>query len=174
MQYSSIALYAIISFRGVVLFYIFAVWELLIPPRIHVFLWLLFHNKLMTRDNLEKRKFRNPKDRVFCSCNASIEHMFFDCIVAKQVWGKVSEFFGRPLGSNVTSIACLWAAGKSLDALNTICAAVLGLVEKQENIVFNGVSWISLNQIWCLVIPLVRKRGLIYKDHILDKVEQFC
>lgn len=61
----------------------------------------------MTRDNLKKRKFRNPKDRVSCSCNESIQHMFFDCIVAKQVWGKVSEFFGRPLGSNVTSIASL-------------------------------------------------------------------
>lgn len=75
-QYSSISLYAIINFRGVVPFYISAVWKLLIPPRIHVFLWLLFHNKLMTRDNLKKRKFRKPKDRVFCFVMSSFNICF--------------------------------------------------------------------------------------------------
>lgn len=29
---------------------------------------------------------------------------------------KVSDFFGRPLGSNIESIASLWVAGKRFDA----------------------------------------------------------
>lgn len=47
--YSSSSLYAIINFRGVKPVYIPSVWSIVVPPRIQVFLWLLAHNKLMTK-----------------------------------------------------------------------------------------------------------------------------
>uniref|UniRef100_A0ACD5ZAC0 Uncharacterized protein n=1 Tax=Avena sativa TaxID=4498 RepID=A0ACD5ZAC0_AVESA len=50
--YSASSLYNIISFRGVVPIFIPSVWELVIPTRGHIFLWLFAHNKLMTRYNL--------------------------------------------------------------------------------------------------------------------------
>jgi hypothetical protein len=50
------SLYSIINFRGVMPIHVPAVWKLKIPPRVHVFLWLLFNNKLLTRDNLNKRQ----------------------------------------------------------------------------------------------------------------------
>ena len=53
--YSSSSLYAIINFRGVTPVYIPSVWSIVVPPRIQVFLWLLAHNKLMTKNNLLKR-----------------------------------------------------------------------------------------------------------------------
>ncbi|WVZ98403.1 hypothetical protein U9M48_043853 [Paspalum notatum var. saurae] len=31
-------------------------WELKVPPQVHFFLWLLVNNKVLTRDNLGKRK----------------------------------------------------------------------------------------------------------------------
>jgi hypothetical protein len=52
--YSSRSLYSVINFRGVQPMYIPTVWKLLIPPRIHFFLWLLSNNRLLARDNLEK------------------------------------------------------------------------------------------------------------------------
>jgi hypothetical protein len=52
--YSSQSLYSVINFRGVQPMYIPTVWKLLIPPRIHFFLWLLSNNRLLARDNLEK------------------------------------------------------------------------------------------------------------------------
>jgi hypothetical protein len=39
--YSSQSLYAIIIFRGVTIIYVSAVWKLMVPPRVHSFLWLL-------------------------------------------------------------------------------------------------------------------------------------
>lgn len=51
-SYSTSSLYAIINYRGVTPFFIPVVWKLIVPPRIHIFLWLVAYNKLMTRDNL--------------------------------------------------------------------------------------------------------------------------
>ena len=33
-----------------------AVWKLAVPPKIHIFLWLLANNRLLPRDNLNKRQ----------------------------------------------------------------------------------------------------------------------
>ena len=54
-KYSVQSLYSVVSFRGVTPVYVPAVWKLIIPPRIHIFLWLLSRNKLLTRDNLGKK-----------------------------------------------------------------------------------------------------------------------
>ena len=54
--YSVSSLYAIINFRGVLPVYVQAVWKVKVPPKTHFFLWLLCHNKLLTRDNLVKRQ----------------------------------------------------------------------------------------------------------------------
>lgn len=49
--YNVQSLYAINNFRGVFSVYTPVVWKLNIPPRIHVFLWLMANNKIFTRDN---------------------------------------------------------------------------------------------------------------------------
>jgi hypothetical protein len=53
--YSVSSLYAIVNFRGVMPAHIPAVWRVKVQPRVHVFLWLLANNRLLTRDNLVKR-----------------------------------------------------------------------------------------------------------------------
>jgi hypothetical protein len=45
--YSTQSFYSIISYRGVTPLYIPAVWNIRVPPKIHLFLWLLSHNKLV-------------------------------------------------------------------------------------------------------------------------------
>jgi hypothetical protein len=46
--YSSHSLYAIINFRGIKPVYLHDVWKIIVPPRIHFFLWLLSKNKLLS------------------------------------------------------------------------------------------------------------------------------
>jgi hypothetical protein len=55
-KYSVQSLYAIVNHRGVVPIFIHAVWKLNIPPRVQFFLWLLSNNRVLTRDNLAKRR----------------------------------------------------------------------------------------------------------------------
>lgn len=63
--YSTKSLYSIINFRGIMPLYIPALWSLVVPPRIHIFIWLLSHNRIMTRDNLKKKTLKNLK--IVCS-----------------------------------------------------------------------------------------------------------
>jgi hypothetical protein len=81
--YSTQSLYAVINFRGVQPVYIPSVWKINVPPRIQIFLWLLSHNKLMTKDNLLKRGIEKPKECMFCLEEETISHPFFIVLLLK-------------------------------------------------------------------------------------------
>lgn len=83
--YSSSSLYAIINFRGVKPIFIPSVWSVVVPPRTQVFLWLLAHNKLMTKNNLLKRGIDKNPECLFCSEQERVDHLFFECVVAKNI-----------------------------------------------------------------------------------------
>ena len=63
--YSASSLYHVINFRGICPVFIPALWKLNVPPRVHVFLWLLSHNKIMTKDNLRKRQIIKLEECLF-------------------------------------------------------------------------------------------------------------
>jgi hypothetical protein len=80
------SMYVIVNFRGVMPVHIPVVLRVKVQPRVHVFLWLLANNKLLTRDNLAKRQHVPDHSCVFCSESESIVHLFFGYVVAKEVW----------------------------------------------------------------------------------------
>ena len=81
--YSSQSLYKVINFRGISPVFVPAVWALKVPPRVHFFLWLLSKNKVLTRDNLSIRKKIQDSTCLFCSEVETVNHLFFNCVLAK-------------------------------------------------------------------------------------------
>jgi hypothetical protein len=155
--YSSSSLYHMINFRGVQPLFIPAVWKLSVPPKIHVFLWLFSHNKLMTRDNLRKRHIIKPLDCVFCTKNETNSHLFFDCTVARNVWSFISNYFQIRIGANFESVACFWVSNKKNSALNTISSAVLWCLWKyRKSMIFNNTIWTSITQVWRLILKMLK------------------
>jgi hypothetical protein len=73
------------QFRGVKLVHTPAVWKLRIPSRVHVFLWFLSKSKILKRDNVAKRQALVDTTCHSCSDFESVHHLFFDCVVAKQI-----------------------------------------------------------------------------------------
>lgn len=72
------SLYAVINDRGVRQVFTPVMWKVIIPPRIHIFfVWLLADNKVLTRDNLSKRKNLDDKTCLFCSEYETMHHLFF-------------------------------------------------------------------------------------------------
>uniref|UniRef100_A0A453PEG3 Reverse transcriptase zinc-binding domain-containing protein n=1 Tax=Aegilops tauschii subsp. strangulata TaxID=200361 RepID=A0A453PEG3_AEGTS len=69
-------------------------WKILCPQKIHVFLWLCAHNKILTRDNLAKRRDVEDPSCLFCTELETVQHLLFECVVAQHVWNFVSDFFG--------------------------------------------------------------------------------
>jgi hypothetical protein len=70
-----------------------SIWDIKIPPRVQYFLWLISKNKLLTRDNLSKRRKVEDPTCLFCNERESIQHLFFSCAIAKQLWHVLSKIF---------------------------------------------------------------------------------
>jgi hypothetical protein len=74
--YSSHSCYNIISYRGVKPVYIPAIWGIVVPPKIHLFLWLLAYNKLAMVDNLNKKGLKKNTRCCFCGENEYLTYVF--------------------------------------------------------------------------------------------------
>jgi hypothetical protein len=84
-------MYAVINDRGIKQVYTPVMWKISVPPRLHIFLRLLANNKLLTRDNLVKRKKLDDVSCLFCAEPESVCHLFFECCVSKVMWQNFSE-----------------------------------------------------------------------------------
>ena len=105
----------VVDFRGVAPVYFHAVWKVKVPPKIHFFLWLVSHNKLLTRDNLVKRQNVDDTTCVFCTEPESCSHLFFECVVAKSIWVEVKRITGLDsFQVSFSSIASMWICEKNI------------------------------------------------------------
>jgi hypothetical protein len=96
-----------------------------IPPRVQFLLWLLSNNRVLTRDNLAKRREVNDPTGLFCDEKESISHLFFHCCVAKNVWESVSVWLTRTVGTDFESVASLWIANKKFMVCNIVSSVVI-------------------------------------------------
>jgi hypothetical protein len=70
------------------------IWRAKIPLKIKLFMWLVFQNAILTKDNLLRRGWSGDEKCMFCSCDESITHLFFECSMAKYVWSMVAMVVG--------------------------------------------------------------------------------
>jgi hypothetical protein len=115
----------VVNDRGVRQVFTPVVWKIKVPPRIHVLLWLVANNKVLTWDNLAKRKSLDDLSCLFYCENKTASHLFFDCCVAKYTWMIVSEFLGIVVGDNFESMAKPWVMCSKFKLINVCTTAVL-------------------------------------------------
>ena len=130
--FTSQSMYKVISFRGVVPVFVPSIWDLKIPPRVHIFLWLLSKNKILTRDNLAKRQTLATESCLFCSEKETSQHLFFDCAVAQLLWSLVSQVLNMNISSFV-DVGAKWLSDKKFAVVNIISSATLWSLWKLRN-----------------------------------------
>jgi hypothetical protein len=81
-------------------------------------------NKLLTRDNLVKRRRVDDLTCLFCGENELINHLFFQCIVAKRIWSLISEAVGFKIGSSFESMANSWLCNKRFGVVNIVSSTM--------------------------------------------------
>jgi hypothetical protein len=132
-------------------------WKLTVPPRIHVFLWLVADNRLLTKDNLAKRKKLDDLSYLFCNEKESIIHLFFDCCVAKLVWGEISTTTNFNVGTDFESVAKWWISSTKHAALNVFCAATLWAIWNLRNeICLQGVAWRDVRMLLIRIVKTLQ------------------
>jgi len=89
-------------------------WKIKVPLKIKFFLWYLKKGVILTKDNLAKRNWKGDKKCCFCNNDESIQHLFFECHVAKFVWNVVFVTFGIVPPSSITNMLGTWLRGFNL------------------------------------------------------------
>ncbi|WVZ83658.1 hypothetical protein U9M48_030784, partial [Paspalum notatum var. saurae] len=59
------------------------IWKTKIPLKTKIFMWYIKRGVLLTKDNLARRNWNGYQGCCFCNSNESIQHLFFDCHLAK-------------------------------------------------------------------------------------------
>jgi hypothetical protein len=86
----------------------------------------------MTRDNLRRRGFPKPMECSFGKEFESVHHLFFDCIVSRQIWALVEKLFNYRV-EKYLDIASRWLCNKKFLQFNFISSycggfGILGIV----------------------------------------------
>jgi len=171
-SYSTQTLYKVINFRGIHPATVPALWSLKVPPRVHFFLWLVSKNEVLTRDNLGKRRKVEDATCMFCCEIESVQHLFFDCVLATQLWKILSTVLNVNLGGSLDVIGKYWLSNKKHCVTNIFTAAAWWSTWKlRNNICFQRSGWksmeilyqmiIAMTQNWCPVEHQDRMKGVI-------------
>jgi hypothetical protein len=113
-------------------------WKIKIPLKIKVFIWLLYREAILTKDNIVKRNWYGNVKCYFCDGNETIQHLFFDCAIAKFIWRIMNITFGLSTPINMHHVLGGW---------------VQGMNDKDRKILLVGVGamlwsiWLSRNDI---------------------------
>ena len=167
-KFSVQSMYKTITFRGILPVHTPAVWQLSVPPRIHIFLWLLSNNKILTRINLAKRRHVEDLRCLFCNEPKTTHHLFFECIVANIMWKHLSDIFNIALGSIYESIARWWLSNNNHCVLNMSCAALMWCLWKLRNdICFQAKKWRDERVLLHKILETLRNWQVLCKEEHL-------
>jgi len=89
------------------------IWESFSIPKINFFFWALFHNKILTGDNLCRRNIAGPHRCVFCkkALETSV-HIFIECEYAQKAWTSFLAGLNvsPPVHSSISDMFSSWKA----------------------------------------------------------------
>jgi hypothetical protein len=83
-------------------------WKMKIPLKIKIFVWYLGKGVTLTKDNLSKRKWKGINKCSFCNNDETIQHIFFNCHVARVIWQIVNIATGIPKPNSIRHILVEW------------------------------------------------------------------
>jgi hypothetical protein len=83
-------------------------WKIKLSLKIKVFLWLLYKEAILTKDNLAKRNWHGNERCCFCNNFEIVQHLFFDCALAKFIWRVVDLFFRFGAPNNIKNMFGSW------------------------------------------------------------------
>jgi hypothetical protein len=177
-------IYLLLSDTGVLWLPYKWIWIKAIPPRHKFFLWLSFHGRLNTKDNMVKKHWHHDAGCDLCPATESIHHIALRCRYSHWVWDKwqvndmalqatsITNFFENvPNVQNATpdNNAEIWAT--------CFAAAVLNIWKHRNNRVFNNRQTMRQSLLWQVSediklwshrVPKMRPRLLIWAQKLVD------
>jgi hypothetical protein len=79
--------------------------------KIKVFMWFLHRKVILTKDNLIKKALDRQWKMLFFYFKESIQHLFFECPLAKVIWRIIHVTFRLAPPKYVTNLFGNWLKG---------------------------------------------------------------
>ena len=160
------------------------IWKMKVPLKIKIFMWFLHRRVILTKDNLVKRNWNGNKLCCFCDKEESIQHLFFECHLARIVWRIVHMTFNLAPPKNITNLFGNWLKGIPKKFLNLIrvgvCALLWALWNIRNDCVFNKQKNTSFLQViplathwirtWSYLQPVENRHAMDFGCNILETV----
>jgi hypothetical protein len=117
---------------------------------------------------------------VFCNEVESCQHLFFDCVVASNLWKEMGLVLGiQPQFKTMTDISAFWRDKKRHVLYNMICADTLSSIGITRNdMVFSRSQWFGIHVLWRKVVYNCAQWKILLKEEekgsviaMLDKLE---
>jgi hypothetical protein len=145
------------------------IWKGKVPPKIKIFLWLVANGAILTKDNMKKRQWPGEPTCYFCEQDETVNHLLFECSVAKSVWAIVATSVGasnipRSFSQCWTWCECWIPNGKQY--YMTGVAAICWSIWKMRNqVCFEGKKFLNPIGIICHAGALMKFwAGLLKSD----------
>lgn len=69
-------------------------WRLKVAPRVKNFIWLIFHDKVKTKEYLYHLTMGSNRLCILCDLeNETSDHLFQHCIKVQSLWGIISNYY---------------------------------------------------------------------------------
>jgi len=118
-------------------------WKTKLPLKIKIFLWMLYHDRVLTGDQLKIRKGKGSERCKYCGKLETRNHIFFNCNIAQMiwVWVRVSlRWFERPISiQNFEDIMGInFGAVRDSSVFFILASVTWSLWKTRNNWVFNN------------------------------------
>lgn len=80
-RFSTRSIYRLITFGGVKDVRMMEIWLAKIPLKVHIFIWMAWHDRLQTADQLRRRIGMVQRTVIFCGVEESVDHLLFDVLL---------------------------------------------------------------------------------------------
>jgi hypothetical protein len=71
------------------------IWKAKFPLKIKIFMWLVAHKAIFTKENKIARKWQGDPRCYFCDDLEMVDHLLFNRPISKVVWGVIAICFGQ-------------------------------------------------------------------------------
>lgn len=130
-----------------------------LPPKIQIFMWLTFRNRILTKVNLSKRGWTGITTCMFCDHPETTTHMFLHCQLTKQViyWLGSTQIHYQQWKSlkDVFRFANSLSKVERTAFLLVFSATCWTLWKHRNEVCFQGIQPKSARTLICLIMSLV-------------------
>jgi hypothetical protein len=112
-QFTTGSLYKFLTARGVTSRLAKKIWKCKLPLKIRIFLWQATQDRLQTTHQLKHKNWKGRGTGFTCGSREDVDHLLFQCPMAKKLWVFLSEALGwDEYPSSMSDLLFVWLPGK--------------------------------------------------------------